>query len=213
MEKVLIVGANGHTGTHTVRKLKGNGHYKPVAMIRDEDQKSKFEEMDVETKIADLEEDLSGVLDDIDKVIFAAGSGSSTGKDKTVEVDEKGAQRLIDEAKKVNLKKFVMLSSMGADDPSSASKISHYLKAKHNADEYLKDSGLNYCIVRPGSLTKEDGKGQIVAAPKLNKHGSISREDVAQVLVSALDHVAIADKTIEILEGDKTIEEALADLN
>jgi hypothetical protein len=43
---------------------------------------------------------------------------------------------------------------MGADKPEDNS-IARVLKAKYNADEYLKVSGLNYSIVRPGSLTNE----------------------------------------------------------
>jgi uncharacterized protein YbjT (DUF2867 family) len=48
-----------------------------------------------------------------------------------------------------------MLSSMGADKPEKATQLQDYLKAKHNADEYLKNSGLNYSIVRPGTLTND----------------------------------------------------------
>jgi uncharacterized protein YbjT (DUF2867 family) len=56
---------------------------------------------------------------------------------------------------KANIKKFVMLSSMGADKPEETTQLQEFLKAKYNADEYLKVSGLNYSIVRPGSLTNE----------------------------------------------------------
>jgi uncharacterized protein YbjT (DUF2867 family) len=44
---------------------------------------------------------------------------------------------------------------MGADKPEEATQLQEYLKAKHNADEYLKSSGLNYSIVRPGTLTND----------------------------------------------------------
>jgi hypothetical protein len=44
---------------------------------------------------------------------------------------------------------------MGADKPEETNSIARVLKAKYNADEYLKVSGLNYSIVRPGSLTNE----------------------------------------------------------
>lgn len=213
MERVLVAGANGNTGTRIIKILKNHGQYDPVAMIRDEDQKEKFDSLGVEVKLADLENDLTGVLDDINKVIFAAGSGSHTGKDKTTEVDEKGAIKLIDEARKVNLKKFIMLSAMGADDPENRPKLEHYLKAKHNADEHLKESGLNYSIIRPGGLTNEDPKGKIKAANKLNDKGQIPREDVAYVLVNALDHTNAHNQVIEILEGEESLQEALGNLN
>lgn len=212
MERVLIAGANGNTGTRVARILKNHGQFDPVAMIRNEDQKEKFDSMGVEVKVADLEDDLTGLLDDIEYIIFAAGSGSSTGKDKTTAVDEKGAVKLIDEGKKAKLKKFVMLSAMGAEAPEEHEKLEHYLTAKHNADEYLKESGLNYTIVRAGNLTNEDTDGKIQAANQLDEDGQISREDVAHVLVSSLNHAKTHNQVIEILQGEENLQEALAKL-
>ena len=42
-----------------------------------------------------------------------------------------------------------------------------YLRAKSRADERLKSSSLDYTIIRPGSLTEDEGKGTIEAAEKL----------------------------------------------
>jgi uncharacterized protein YbjT (DUF2867 family) len=212
MEKVLVAGANGLTGTRIIKILKNHGQYDPVAMIRNEDQKEKFSSMGVDVRIADLEGDLSGLLEGINFVIFAAGSGSSTGKDKTIAVDQEGAIKLIDEAKRNKVKKFVMLSAIGADDPENNEKLQHYLEAKHKADEHLKESGLNYSIIRPGSLTNDDGKGKIKAKKKLSERGRISREDVAYVIVNALDHANTHNQVVEILEGDQSLQEALGNL-
>ncbi|UII33237.1 SDR family oxidoreductase [Fulvivirga ulvae] len=212
MEKVLVVGANGLTGTEIIKILKNHGQYDPIAMIRDESQQSKFDEMGIETRTGDLEKDLSEVVEGVNKIIFAAGSGSKTGPDKTVAVDQEGAKKLIDEAKSHDIKKFVMLSSMGADEPESHEKLKHYLEAKHNADEHLINSGLNYTIVRPGRLINGEHQGHIHAGEKLHEQGQITREDVAQVLVAVLDHSQVRNRTFEIVNGDKSIEEALAEL-
>jgi hypothetical protein len=69
-----------------------------------------------------------------------------------------------------------MLSSMGADKPGEATQLQEFFKAKYNADEYLKVSGLNYSIVRPGSLTNELPLTTIELEGKLNKWGEISRK-------------------------------------
>lgn len=212
MEKVLIAGANGLTGTRIIKILNNHGQYDPVAMIRNEDQKEKFSSMGVDVKVADLEEDLTGLFEDIDLVIFAAGSGSSTGKDKTIAVDQEGAIKLIDEAKRSNVKKFVMLSVIGADEPEKNEKLKPYLEAKHKADEHLIKSGLNYSIIRPGTLTNDDGTGKIKAKEKLSERGHIAREDVAYVIVNALDHANTHNQVVEILEGDQSLQEALGNL-
>lgn len=85
------------------------------------------------------------------------GSGGSASKDGTNAVDRDGAKRLIDIAANAKVSRFVMLSSVGAGAPDPDSKLAHYLKAKHDADEHLKSSGMTYAILRPVSLTEEDG--------------------------------------------------------
>lgn len=205
LEKVLVVGANGGTGRKVASLLKRSQYFEPVAMVRKETQRSRFQQEGILTVVGDLEEDLAHVVQDVDKIVFAAGSGGK----KVVEVDQEGAKRLIDVAKMGHIKKFVMLSSMGADAPEKDGRLRDYLKAKQVADEHLRKSGLNYTIVRPGSLTDEMGNGKIGLERKLDGHGKISREDVAQTLVSALHDTAANGVTFEIVEGDTLIGEAL----
>ncbi|MHA7130142.1 SDR family oxidoreductase [Algoriphagus namhaensis] len=212
IEIILIIGANGATGQIICDLLNDSEQYKPIAMIRKESQQDAFESKGIQTVLADLEENFENAFQDIDKVIFAAGSGGSTGLDKTIAVDLQGAQKAIDLAKKHNLKKFVMLSSMGAHRPDESSEIYEYLKAKHAADEYLKDSGLAYTIVRPGGLADHSGQGKIEAAGVMEKRGKISREDVAKTLVHVLPEEIAPDCYFEILEGDTKISEAIAEL-
>ena len=135
-EKVLIIGANGKTGKLLVEKLKEHDFYSTVAMIREEKQAAFFDQLDVETVIGDLEKDLDHVFKDIDKVIFAAGSGAKTGKDKTIAVDKEGAIKTIDLAAKKGIKKYVMLSSRGVENAEKAyEEMQPYLMAKKAADE------------------------------------------------------------------------------
>lgn len=205
MENVLIAGANGTTGKLIVNLLRESQYFRPIAMVRKKNQMEQFENMGVKTIIGDLEEDLVHTMEDIDKVIFAAGSGGK----KVIEVDQEGAKRLIDVAKMAHVKKFVMLSSIGADQPEKAGDLRDYLRAKQNADEHLRHSGLNYTIVRPGSLKNAEGVGRIDLAKSLKKEGDISRQDVAQTLVRVLHDTTANATTFEILEGDTLIGEAV----
>lgn len=207
MEKILVVGATGTTGRKVVDLLKLSQYFEPIAMVREEGQVQEFSEQDIKTIIGDLEEDVSHTIDNIDKVVFAAGSGGK----KVKEVDQEGAKKMID-ASKDNIKKFVMLSSMGADHPEKAEELKEYLMAKFNADEYLKKSNLAYAIVRPGSLTNEKGTGKIMIGQPLNKKGSISRDDVAQVLVRALHDNAVSQDSFEIISGEELIGKAMRTL-
>jgi uncharacterized protein YbjT (DUF2867 family) len=205
MENILVAGANGTTGKKIVNLLKSSQYFNPVAMVRKEEQLNQFKENGIDTVLGDLEKEITHIVNGIDKIIFAAGSGGK----KVIEVDQEGAKKLMDAGKKEGIKKFVMLSSVGADEPEKAKDLKEYLKAKHNADEYLKASKLTYTIVRPGALTNDTGTGHITLAEHLSNNGSISRDDVAQTLVRTLHDDAAPNKTFEILSGDTLIGKAL----
>lgn len=209
MEKILIVGATGDTGKRVIEILRSSQSFEPVAMVRKEEQKEIFEDMEVSTVLADLEENVDHALKGIDKVIFAAGSGGDTGDDKTIAVDQEGAIKIIDAAKKAKVKKFVMLSAMGADEPSKHKKLEVYLEAKKKADEHLMKSGIPYSILRPGALTDDMGLAKVKLGEKLNEKGEISRDDVAFLLVMSLADPLIKNKIIEALEGNESIKSAI----
>ncbi|MBE0392053.1 SDR family oxidoreductase [Flavobacterium sp. PL002] len=206
MENILVAGANGTTGKQIVALLHKSENFNPIAMVRKEEQQTFFKNQNIETVLGDLTNNVDAAFSStIDRVIFAAGSG---GKD-VICVDQEGAKKMIDDSKKANVKKFVMLSSMGADKPEEATQLVEYLKAKHNADEYLKNSGLNYSIVRPGTLTNDSQLEMIELQQKLNKHGEISRADVAQTLVQSLEDKTAPNATFEIIKGATSIQKAL----
>lgn len=209
MENILVIGANGKTGRIISKVLNNASGYEPYAMIRKEKQKSFFEDQGIHTRMGDLEEDFSNAFKDIDKVIFAAGSGGDTGDDKTTAIDQEGAKKAIENAEKHNLHKFVMLSSMGTDSPEQVKGLEHYLRAKKNADDFLRSSDITYSIVQPGALTDEQGEEKVEIDKRLNKSGKISREDVAQALVYALEHDMVKNTSFEMLSGQNDLKEEM----
>ena len=204
-KNVLVAGANGTTGRIIIKLLKESENYRPIAMVRKQEQKDHFEKENVSAVLGDLEKDLNHAVKNIDKVIFAAGS---KGKN-VIGVDQEGAKRLTDAAKDAGATKFVMLSSMGADKPSLREDLEEYLRAKQNADDHLKASGMDYTIVRPGALTDDEGTGNIQLKEKLEKQGSIPRADVAQTLVEVLEDDVKQNQVFEILSGEVPIEKAV----
>lgn len=210
--RVLVAGANGNTGTRIVRFLPGQGH-QARALIRDPDQGPALEELGAETVVADLEGDVAHAVRGCDAVMFAAGAGPGSGAAKKVTVDQQGAVKLVAAALELGARRYVMLSTMGADDPDSGSeRMRPYFEAKARADEALRDSGLDFTIVRPGRLTDEPGRGTVHAAVSVGRSGEISRDDVAATMVAALDIDTTIGATFELLSGDVPIARALAAL-
>ena len=182
-------------------------------MIRDEDQAHKLRELGGETVVADLEGDVSHTVQGCNAVIFSAGGGPGSGAEKKETVDRGGAVKLIEAAQEHGASRYVMVSAMDAADPASGSEaMQPYLHAKAQADQTLQESGLDYTIVRPGSLTDEAGTGTVEAAPSLGKRGEIPREDTAHVIVATLEKGNTVGKTFEVLSGDTPVEEAIEQL-
>ncbi|WP_322891263.1 MULTISPECIES: SDR family oxidoreductase [unclassified Yoonia] len=180
---ILVAGATGKTGLHLVQDLLDRGH-KPTALVRESSDTSALPE-GVDTRHGDLTDLRNGVCDGMQVVVFAAGSGGSTGPDMTDKVDRDGAKRLIDLAHDAGVARFVMLSSVGADQPDAAGDIAHYLKAKHDADEHLKASGLTYAILRPVALTDDARGTDVILGAAVDKSATAARADVAYVLAEA----------------------------
>lgn len=204
---VLIAGSHGQVGQHITEIISESDH-DATAMVREESQVPEMEEFGVETVVADLTEDVTHTVSEHDAIIFAAGSG---GED--VEgVDRDGAIGMIETAEEEDVERFVMLSSMNADSPEdSPDALYDFLVAKGEADDRLQSSELTYTIVRPGSLNDDPATGEIRAAEKLDR-GEITRADVGQTLVTALDMEETYGATFEIVAGDEPIETALENL-
>lgn len=182
---VLVAGATGRTGIRLVTELRLRGHH-PIALVREGSDASGLP-ANTEQRQGDLTMLAADVCDGCDAVVFAAGSGGTTGPVMTDKIDRDGAMRLVDLAAKAKVRRFVMLSSVGAGNPDPDSTLAHYLQAKHDADEHLMASGMDYAIVRPVVLTEEDGTRNMRFGDDVDIGAEAARGDVASVLADAVD--------------------------
>jgi uncharacterized protein YbjT (DUF2867 family) len=212
--KVLVAGAHGNTARRLVRRLVENGH-EVRGLVRKAEQMPDVEADGAEAVLVDLEvEEVAGAVEEAvegcDAVVFAAGAGPGSGAARKETMDYGGAVKLVEAAERRRVRRYLMLSSTGADDPGAREgAMRPYLEAKGRADERLRESALEYTIIRPGRLTDGEGTGKIDAAESLGRRGEISREDVAATFAAALEKPDTIGKTFEILAGDTPIEVAL----
>ena len=215
--KVLVVGANGQIGKHLITYLNGHTSIEARAMIRDEAQASFFKEYGAEVVVCDLEEDIPVIAEaakDCDALVFTAGSGPHTGKDKTLMVDLDGAVKTIEAAKLAGIKRYVMISSFDttrAAIQEAPEGFAPYVVAKHYADEWLRATDLDYTIIHPGRLTNEEPTGKVEAAEKVDRD-EVARADVAKVILAVLEQDATIGKEFQVVRGDVEVKEAVRNL-
>lgn len=216
-QRVLIIGANGKIGRLVCQKMAKSAYFEPVAAIRHDDQAPYFEELGVTYRFIDLEgavDNLTTHMEDIQALVFTAGSGGATGFDKTLSVDLDGAVKCMEAAESAGVGRFVMVSAVHADNRGAweATGIKPYYIAKHYADRALKASQLNYTILRPARLLDGPGTGQVAIDSQSGAPLEIFREDVADVILHVLPARRFIGKTIDLIQGDRSIEDELAGL-
>lgn len=207
--RVLIAGSHGNIGRRLVLRLHERGH-EAVAMIRSAEQTDEMTALGGEPLVADLTGDLSDAPAGCDAIVYTAGAGPGSGAAKKQTVDRAGSDKLVDAAAAHGVRRYIMVSAMGADDPASgAEALRPYLEAKGQADDHLRASGLDWTVLRPGGLTDDEGSGRIRLGSGL-PHGRVSRDNVADVIVALLETRRGVHQTMDLLDGDTEIDVALA---
>jgi uncharacterized protein YbjT (DUF2867 family) len=208
---ILVAGGHGQVALRLLKLLAADGHT-ARGLIRKPEQAADLQAAGAVPVLGDLENDesLAGYVKGADAVVFAAGAGPGSGNARKRTVDLGGAVKLADAAIETGVRRYVMVSSIGAQDPAAGGTMQPYLEAKAEADAYVVARGLDYTIVRPGGLTDEPGTGRVRVTRDLGQRGPIPRDDVAAVLAACLFTPATIGVTFELFTGDTPIAEALA---
>ncbi|MGH1562537.1 SDR family oxidoreductase [Mumia sp. DW29H23] len=211
--KVAIAGGHGKIALLLARQLADAGH-EAVSLIRKPEQSDDVRAAGGTPVVLDLENStatqVAEALAGCDAAVFAAGAGPSSGAARKWTVDRDGAVLLAAGAQLAGAYRFVVVSSMGAGqgDAESDDVFQVYLAAKGEADDAVRESGLDWTIVRPGQLTDDPGTGRVTVGEHVGR-GAIPRADVAAVLVAVLDRPSTVRTTFELVGGDTPVGEAL----
>jgi uncharacterized protein YbjT (DUF2867 family) len=200
--KVFVAGATGATGQRVVQILDDR-QIAVRALVRDLSRARQLLPASVELVQGDVgsAENLALALGDCDAIICATGAKPSFDPTGPYQVDYLGTKNLVDAAKSRGIEKFVFVSSL------CVSKLFHPLNLfwlvlywKQQGENYLKNSGLTYTIIRPGGLKNDQTAGPLVMSTADTLfEGSIPRQQVAAVCVESLTQAAAQHKIVEII--------------
>lgn len=214
MTRIAVVGGHGQVARLLLSELAAAGHT-PVALVRNEDYRTDLEARGAEVDLLDIEQqgtdDFARVLEGADAVVFAAGGGPDGNIQRKRTVDLEGSLKSIDAAKRVGIRRFVQVSAINVDDPlpeDTPDVWRAYVEAKRDADAALRDSGLDWTIIRPGRLTDEPGTGRVALGADVER-GDVPRADVAAVLAAVLLEERTVGRQWNLVTGQTPIAEAV----
>ncbi len=216
--RTVIAGGHGQIAQRLEELLAARGD-RVEGLIRNPGQADDLRIRGAEPVVCDLEsasvEEVAERLAGADAVVFAAGAGPGSGAERKHSVDHAAAVLFADAAEAAGVRRYVIVSSMGADrePPAGTDPVfAEYLRAKRTADENVRArTALRWTVLRPGRLTDDPGTGAVSLAEHTGR-GQVPRADVAAVLLGLLDTPATAGRTLELTSGPTPIGQALREI-
>lgn len=221
MDGILVLGSTGPTGEMLVRRLRAAG--RPVVAIqRSDNRREEFERLGARVLPGDaFERDgmlaaMRAAAQDCDTVINLIGGNPFHPPESWPDYD--GNVNAIDGAVAAGFSRFIFVTSVGTGAswkyvPAEADYISKIIELKTRAEEHLKQTELDWTIVKPGGLGPpgyEIPRGEPLITESHAVRGLIDRTDLVDVIMRVLDDVtgltrhkelyAAVDR-IELLEG------------
>ncbi|MBP1613910.1 MAG: NAD-dependent dehydratase [Bacteroidetes bacterium] len=213
-QKVLVAGATGYLGGYITQELASLEDFNTKIIVRNR-HKVKSNDPNIEVVEAEVTkaETLTHLFDGVDVVISSVGITRQKDGLTYMDVDYQANVNLINEAKASGVKKFIYVSVLNGDKLRGL-KI---CEAKEKLVDYLKASGLDYCIIRPNGFFSDMGDFL-----KMAKSGTvylfgdgkltlnpIHGEDLAQVCIDAINS---DKKEINVGGPDLLSQNAIAEL-
>lgn len=210
--QVAIAGGHGKIAMHLTRLLADAG-VSILSLIRNPDHADDVRTQGAQPVLCDLEREqpaqIAQAIEGSDAVVFAAGAGPGSGAERKLTVDRDGAIKLLEAARRVGARRYLMVSAVGAENPPPGDEVFQvYLQAKAQADAAVRDSDRDWTILRPGRLTDDPAHGTVEVRTTPFR-GEVPREDVAAVLAALLHNDAATGAVLYVNAGEQPVEAAL----
>ena len=200
--KIAITGASGKTGYRIAEEGLKKG-FKVKQIIRKNSKVyQSLEKLETIRISLDQQEELDKSLKGIDALIIATGARASLDLTGPAKVDALGVYRQLQSCQRVGIKRVILVSSL------CTGKLFHPLNLfglillwKKVGENYLRNSNLEWTIVRPGGLKEnEDVRLENINYTKEDKQfeGSIPRRLVAKCCIDSLLNKSSINKIIEV---------------
>jgi len=223
---ILVAGGTGFIGGAVVRALAARGERVAVLSHRPERARARLPGLDVEVRAGDardaesLRRAVQGVTTVISAMQFPNFPMENPKKGFTFEeVDARGNERLVAAARDAGATTYVYLSGAGA----AADADKHWFRAKWQAEQAIRGSGMRYTIFRPSWVygPEDNALNRFVKLARVlpfvpvvgdgkQRMQPVFVADVARCVVESLTNDAAANQVFEIGGPDvMTMDEVL----
>jgi uncharacterized protein YbjT (DUF2867 family) len=214
--RVLVVGGHGKVARLMLPLLVEAGH-EVTAVFRNPSHTDEVARTGAKPVVADVEalsvEELAELLRSQDAIVWSAGAGGGNPA-RTYAVDRDAAIRSMDAARLAGVERYIMISYFGSQidhGVPTESSFFPYAEAKAAADAHLTGTDLGWTVLAPSRLIDGPPSGRIETANQGATAGSVSRADVAAVVMRALHEQATVHRTIRFNAGATAIADALSE--
>lgn len=212
---VAIVGGAGKVARRLAPLLMEAG-CAVVPLVRREAQAEELAAHGAAPRMLDIERagvaDYERVLDGVDAVVFSAGGGADGNVERKRVVDLGGTLATLAACDSLGVRRYVQVSAMGVDSepaPDAAPAWKAYVAAKRISDHAVRESGLDWTILRPARLLDGPGSGRVQLGVGLEPQ-PVARADVAAVIAAVLGQPAAVRRQWDLVGGVLSVPEALA---
>ena len=203
---VAVLGASGRTGVYVLEELQSRD-VDIRALSRNIETAKERIGGDFEWMAADVTDPESLLLafESVDVLVSTIGA---TGGDSSELISYKGSINFVEAAKQSGVKHIIYMSSIGAGGAENFSTVllnlvlNKTMKWKSLGEDYIRNSGIDFTIVRPGGLRGDPGTLGIRFEQGDEVIGWIPRADVAAVMVESIFNDDAANKTFEVINDD-----------
>ena len=214
---VVVAGATGRAGSCIVEEALKKGYQVRALLVKpfDPPEPPGLQKEGVELSNGDLTsvESLEKVMEGAQFVISAIGSKKPFSTKENDKIDNMGNQNLAQAAKAQSIQRLVIISSTGVGNSKEAVPFIYrvlmgpILKAKGKSEDFIRNLGIDYTIIRPGGYAGQPLSGKTVFGEGGHFSGRVTRDQIAAACVDALTNPSMKNRTFEVVDESTVKEE------